>query len=526
MASQVATLLNWLESLPADLLSRRPRLSIICAWATLVTGQYITAEQHLAAAERAAAGAEGPLQASLQAQIAVARAIVTIYTGEDPIQAIAHARLKLKEVPQADTFLRGSYAWVAGIASFIEGDATAARRAFDESIEISQAAGNTLIGQMGIYIVGYQEMLQGHLRLAAETLERGLRLARAGKGPLPPIMAVVYQALAELLRQRSELDVAEDYLAQAAALGEQLRSPEMLIDSSMTAMLVRQARGDRAGARRALDRANAYVRESRVSPLTVRQVTAWHARLEVAQGDLLAAERWAGELKAARAATPAPAGLFAIILDGLEDLVLARLSIARLRYAEAGQTLQALLEKLDAPECTVMRLETLALLALAQNGLDEHDQALATLRASLLIAEPEGFARVFLDEGPAMAALLARLIGRSDAASGESGPALLAYARQLLAQFGPIQGTPPLSMAPAENEPAGHPESPLVEPLSRREREVLALLGASLSNREIAARLVITVGTVKRHVNSIYGKLAVSTRAEAIRRARSLGHLA
>jgi len=141
-------------------------------------------------------------------------------------------------------------------------------------------------------------------------------------------------------------------------------------------------------------------------------------------------------------------------------------------------------------------IEILVLQAMAHQAQNKPDSALKCLKQALTLAEPEGYVRVFADEGAPMAALLRRA-----AAQGVSP----AYVGQLLAAMGPPR-----------------PATPLVEPLSARELEVLRLIVAGLSNKEIAAQLYLAVGTVKKHINNIYGKLGVSRRAQAIAKAREL----
>jgi LuxR family maltose regulon positive regulatory protein len=135
--------------------------------------------------------------------------------------------------------------------------------------------------------------------------------------------------------------------------------------------------------------------------------------------------------------------------------------------------------------------------------------ALQVLSRALSLAEPEGYMRTFLDEGEEMARLLYKSADR-----GYSP----AYVGRLLAEFSDLSSTTPGTSDPAAEER-------LVEPLSERELQVLALVAEGLSNREIAGRLYISLSTVKGHIANIYGKLGVNNRTQAAARGRSLGIL-
>ena len=544
MRSQVATLIGWLDALPRELLRRRPSLSMFYVWALVITGGFTVVESLLADTELflqslpdgSQSEAETAGRASLQAQVYVARGLLSIYSGIDVSHQVDLARQALSDLPEVDPFLRGLMALLTGLAAYLGSDMASASHAFDESIEISQATGNLVTAQMAVYGAGYQQIFQGHLHRAAETFERGLRLAKAssGSGQLPPMASVVYQGLGEVRREWNDLDGAERDLLQAFALGEQLlRSPELLIDGHITLARLHQARGDLTGAMDALEPAREWVQGGKVSIWTVRQVLLYQARLQIAQGDLLAGMRWAEAFMGTRQGAPTNRSLASVLIDSLEDLTLARLWIAQGRHAEATHLLRALLARMVSSDWRAITLEALILLALALGGQGEGAQAMARLQTSLMMAEPEGYARIYLDEGAPMAGLLARLVLGRGVPAEQRHPAVVVYASRLLEQFSP-QLPPAEPLSPPHLVPTiasvaipvpletTDPVTSLIEPLSEREREVLALVAAGFSTREIAARLVITDGTVKRHVNNIHNKLNVHSRTQAIARARAL----
>jgi LuxR family transcriptional regulator, maltose regulon positive regulatory protein len=192
------------------------------------------------------------------------------------------------------------------------------------------------------------------------------------------------------------------------------------------------------------------------------------------------------------------------------------LSQARVHLAQ-GDTTAALAvlglvrEQVEAKSWQDERLKVMVLQALALHAHGEKDQAVHLLHDALALAEPGGFIRLFVDEGPPMARLL------SEAAARGMAPE---YTQRLLAAFSPV--------GPSQSLPGrvDGPQSARVEPLSERELEVLHHIAEGLSNQEIASRLYLSLHTVKVHSRNIYGKLAVHNRTQAVARARALGMLA
>jgi LuxR family maltose regulon positive regulatory protein len=197
-------------------------------------------------------------------------------------------------------------------------------------------------------------------------------------------------------------------------------------------------------------------------------------------------------------------------------LILARVWIAQ-SSAWLPQTVK-LLERLLADAEAKARmgsvLDILIVRALAQWAQETHADALVTLERALLLAAPEGFVRRFVDEGPVMAAMLQASVARG---------IMPDYITRLLAVFPQTMND---ERGTLQEELAAHRSSlivqPLVEPLSVRELEVLRLIASGKSNAEVARTLVIAISTVKTHTNSIFSKLQVTSRTQAIALARDL----
>jgi LuxR family maltose regulon positive regulatory protein len=193
-----------------------------------------------------------------------------------------------------------------------------------------------------------------------------------------------------------------------------------------------------------------------------------------------------------------------------EHVTLARVLVARYRKdrdpSAIRQTLdfiERLLRAAEAGGRTGSVIDILVTQALAHEAQGEIPAALASLERALALAEPEGYVRVFLDEGVPMGRLLSEAAARGR---------MRGYAAQLLAGSGA-----------APSRPLNRTPQPLIEPLSERELEVLRLVAQGLSNHEIGERLYLALSTVKGHNRIIFDKLQVERRTEAVARARELG---
>jgi LuxR family maltose regulon positive regulatory protein len=230
-------------------------------------------------------------------------------------------------------------------------------------------------------------------------------------------------------------------------------------------------------------------------------VAAYQAWLSLSLGDIESAERWAQE----EALNPHGELLVQYERD---FITLARLYIAQDEFVNALGLLQRLRESTEQGGRVTRGIEILTLQALSFQALGNSAQAFTMLEKALAMAEPGGFIRIFIDEGPPMARLLYEALSR------EIAPA---YIRQLLAAF--PENEPEQSIEPQESAS----DADWVEPLSERELEVLQLIAEGLTNREVGERLYLTANTVKAHARTIYSKLGVNNRTQAVNRARALG---
>jgi LuxR family maltose regulon positive regulatory protein len=341
------------------------------------------------------------------------------------------------------------------------------------------------------------ELYQGRLQRVAHTCHETLRLISEADEQGFSIIAMLYYLLGEIEREWNDLDGAERDLRHALALLT-YPSGEFLVEGPISLALVQMARGRTDEARAAFDELQTQSQMHQIALWDRIQIECIRVRVLLAQGDLAEATRWAESCQRSQQQGHTLAqGPF----RDLEDLALARVALAQSRVAEVV----APLEDLGARAIHAGRgrsvLEAKMLLARARWMSGEADAAMRDLGASLSLAAPEGFMRVFLDEGAALADLLASYVARHPPSRERT------HALKVLNAFGRVV------------EPS---VLPVGEMLSPRELDVMRLLATGRSNEAIAQELVVARSTVKWHVAQIYRKLDVTGRVQAVARAREL----
>lgn len=507
---QSATWLGWVKKVPDELIRARPVLSVGYGWALLDTGQLEAAEMWLKDAEQCLKTKTDLVVADedefrvLPGTIAAARTYLALALGDMP-GTIKYARQALEILPKDDHHRRGTPAALLGLASWADGDLSAALHSFTEAMTSYQKAGNILFAITGTYPLADMKMAQGRLREAIRLYEDSLQLAEQHGEAVLRGTADLYTGLSELSLEQNKLAAAKAYLLQSKALGQEAMLPRWSYRWHVAQAKIKKAEGKLDEALNSLDEAaRQYVR----GPVPdVATTAAMKARLWVALGRLDEAQRWADEQ-----------GLSVddelYYLREFDHLTLARLWIAQYRrdrveqdVLEAIALLERLLQAAEAGGRMGSVLEILILQAMAHEAQGNFTAALVPLEHTLALAGPEGYVRLFVDEGRPMATLLKRMKAEN---SGQK-----VYISQLLVAFN-IETVSELPVVRTQ---------PLVEPLSERELEVLQLVAEGLTNRQIAERLFLALSTVKGHNRVIYGKLNVGRRTEAVARARELGIL-
>ncbi len=479
-----------------------PWIAIQKAWALCLTGPADQAEGALEIAARLVS----PLpvtddQRTMLGTLTAARAHRANARGE-PGRASDLARQALDCLPASNDFscsLRSVASSLLGDASWTNGNLAEAQSAYADSVSVSQAAGNISVVITASSNLADALMGQGKLQQAARIYSEASQMVNMADGSVSPLAGRVYAGLARISYEWNRMDDATKYARQAIELSGSWGSLEYQATGHVVLASLAHAQGQSEEARESMRVAEHLMREHQPTPWRSDWVMSGLARLWVAQGDLEKALDLVQESGVPIDNLPRE-GKISHQLEPLV-LILLRLHLAQNDSDAALALARWLLQQLEGTSRTARVIEALVLQALAFQAKREVDQALAALKMAFSLTRPEGYMRTFLDAGEPMAKLLyqakSHLIGAG-------------YAAELLSAMGHAAGR---AIPPAQL---------LIEPLTSRELEVLALVEAGYSNQDIAARLVISLPTVKRHISNIYAKLGTSTRTQAISRGKEL----
>ncbi len=519
--SELRTIMTWVDALPGGLVQVRPWLCVYYAWALRLTGgQAEAVEARLQVAELALEQAKAVLPKeeveSVQGHIDAIRAYQALYR-EEISHAIDLAHQALDSLPE-ETFARGLTALGLGWALRFNGDLAGASEAFVEARATSTASGNAYTAVAATCRLAYTEMLEGQLRQTVKSCQEALQMAAGREGRYLPVAGYALVYLGMVHRELNHLDEAARHLVQGIDLCKQVGYIMDQVIGYTTLARVLQAKHDWDGARQAFQSAERLSLKMKGYVFARRWVEDCQVRLWSAQDRISELARWAQETDL-RVHGPVS------FMRELEHIILARALVAVGRerpmepYLEDALDLLArLLEMAESRGWMAKVIEILVLQALAHQGRGNTDEALLALERALSNAEPRGYVRSFVDEGPPMTSLLSEAAARGIAPD---------YVQTLLAALGEArEDTVSSGASEAAPSPIVHRSpSPMLEPLTERELEVIQLIAEGLSNREIADQLVLAPSTVKVHTRNIYGKLGVHRRTQAVTRARELGLL-
>jgi LuxR family maltose regulon positive regulatory protein len=394
------------------------------------------------------------------------------------------------------------------------GQLAKAHRVRLDALEASKAAGNVYMALITAMKLAVTLRSQGHLQQAMEMCQQHVQFAETSGWSQTPVVGSLLAVWGEVLAELNDLNGALERAKTGVDLAERGSDVAIIGWSNLCLMMVLFSRGDIAGAGRIVEKMQGIARERDLPTFVKNPMIAWQARIWLAQGQLDAVFQWLGEHR-----LEAGGGLDFLhdieYIELTEYIGVARALIAQGRLGKATTLLQRLLDRSEALGDASRAIQILILQALAFEAEGDTSQSMAALEKALAVAEPGGFMRIFLNEGPPMAHLLYQAVAQDIRPD---------YARKLLAAFETMDGRRPTTDQESSSV-VDRLSSGLIEPLSERELEVLQLIAEGLTNPEIAARLYLALNTVKTHTRNIYGKLGVHNRTQAVARAQALGLL-
>ncbi|MEM7343697.1 MAG: LuxR C-terminal-related transcriptional regulator [Chloroflexota bacterium] len=523
--------LSWLDALPEAMVRAHPRLSLTRAW--LLFGFFNDSEaaiepwlqnvERLLSVEGAVSTSKPALLAEdingqrfeidgVEAQkiltnVDILRANLARRRG-DAAQAIALSQQALEHAP-ADLKTRVEILYLLAAIYDSIGTMGAASQTYAESITLNHTADNDYITLLITAHLIEVLWVQGQLHQAQGRFQGLTQIQTLRQGPAA---GMAYIGMGEVRREWNDLAGAVTDLQTGIDLCRPFETWAVVTLKGLISLAwIKQAQGDTEGVVALLQEMEALA-VGKPMPYPTARLAAAQAHLWLAMDNVPSASYWAksnglridDELS---------------YLVERDYLVFARLLIVQSKPDEALVLLERLLQEAEAGERGARVIEIRILQALAHQAKGERSQAVATLEAAIALAEPEGFVRIFIDEGAAMVQLL------NHAASQGIAPI---YIAKLLAASDGEEEVPTVPLAPTiATDRAATPNfiEPLTEPLTKRELQTLRLLATELSPTEIASEMVVSVSTVRSYTKYIYSKLGVHSRVEAIHRARELGLL-
>ena len=512
---------RWLDELPEDVLYMKPTSSILKARYQCTSGQISEAECTLDSVERLIESStikapdEGDQELpilreyeidELRGRVEVSRALISSFQG-DIIGIIQHGETALDFLPEHDLIWRGVAENLLGNAHGFIGDMNAAYEARFNALKACLAAGDIYLILTANLQLAITLREQGKLQAVIDICQQQMQFAKGNGMSETRLVGYLLSIWGETLAEMNVLDEAFEKVTRGTFLTVRSGDMQMIGWSYMCSTRVLFSRRDWKAAEEGLQDMGKYTRETQVPPWIASQMAAWKVRVSLAQGNLYHAVRWEEELELTlnlQDLTPKAVNFFSLF----DYLVFARILMVEAKLDEALKLLSMLLEAAETGGRTSKVIEIIILQALTLKAQGANEKALSCLEVALSLAEPAGFFRIFVDEGQPMAGMLYETLIREIAPE---------YVSSLLAAFTVEEtGDPdPLDTGTNQND--------LIEPLTEREIEVLRLIAEGFSNQAIAARLYVSLNTVKAHTRSIYSKLDVHSRVSAVARGRTLG---
>jgi LuxR family maltose regulon positive regulatory protein len=504
------TLERYLNQLPDEVVQRQPALLLAKAWVLDLRAEFEDFPSLLQQAEEllstdVSAEAKDEVQ-GLFGELDALWSIILCWSDEGH-KALPHALRAVEKIPGKHAFARSMAMLFLALAYQISGQAMAAAGVLSKSLTESSDLPDAIIARLLIGQI-FVQMLEGNWYQAAQSLDQLLEISDSSGLLVSSVNA--HWFLGRISYEWNDLEAARQHfvlVSERRYWGHYI----MVHDSMLNLAMIYQIQGKRTKVKDTLADLRKFAMESKILG-RMSDIDSFEARLAALQGDLQIAISWA---EMAPSDIPTATNVYI----ELPIVTKARILISQGTNAslqEAVQLLQALLTRAESTHNQYRQIATLVNLVLAYQAQGQIDDALEALERSLRLAEPGGLIRTFVDMGPQMSRMLRQLARQGVAVH---------YIKRILATF-PESDTRQASLY---DDPAHlvreASKTILVEPLTRRESEILLQMSSRRSNKEIADNLTISILTVKKHTGNIYQKLGVKKRGEAVDKAKALGIL-
>jgi LuxR family maltose regulon positive regulatory protein len=544
---EMSAVAHWISRLPDEISHKRPLLSLGYAWALIVTNRLDIARYWLDDVrrlrdqlEKQAAGGPTPDEPGtvegseaadvpfIRGGLALCESYLAMVRG-DMEQVAKFSRQATRFLSEENVYPRSLLALDDSISAVLSGDTHKAIESLRATSRIARQANNQFAVITATCALADMQALQGQLSKAWETYQRVQYLALGPDAKPLSLAGLADMGLGEILLERNLLEEAADYLQRGVRVAQETWYLGSLHGMISMARL-RQAQGDFPAAQAVAEEMARMALATDSSDWDNAVAPAVAVRLAVQRDDRGAAEQW--WKRGGFQALDVPIALEDYPYHVFEYLLLTQAMFLLAKGQEAGRSrdlkqaselLGTLLPEAERFQRVSSQIQILVLQARVQSGLG-NDRATKTLLRALALGEPEGYRRLFLDEGSRLADLLSQCRSVQQQSGGHLPS--LAYLDSLLEAI--QRAAPALQTDERPVEPRSGPTSARLEDglpisLSAREMEVLTLIAEGKSNQEISAELYLALNTVKRHAYNIYAKLQVKKRTQAVSRARQLG---
>jgi len=519
--SELATFMSWVDVLPETEVLCRPRLCVYHAWALRLSGSpfdvvesrindaqaaiktYVKFQKNQTSNEDSAVLKDQIEQ--FQGHIFALQSFQHLY--KEDIHSVLDLTQQAQAINLEENFVLASISFARGWALRFSGDLESAYQAFADTAKYSLESGNIYLAVAGTCRAAYGRVLGGELGRAYDEFQKSVDLATRQDGTHYPVVGYAFVYMGGIQYEWGKLEPAKRFLREGIELCGKVGYIMDQVVGLVTLAQVHKAVGDSDAIKETMDKANNLAQKMKSYIYVRRWVENTQVRLWKVQ------EKWHEMANWIQTCGMTVDDALDYNRD-LEHIILARALVysginqpTGTHLQDAVPLLSRLLDKARSAKWMGKAIEILILQTLTHQALGSDREAMTALNLALSMAEPVGYIRLFVDEGPPMEELLLQVASDYDENR---------YVNKLLDAFkSPVElGQPPSTVARSP--------SPLAEPLSDREREVLELMASGKTNQEIAADLIIAVTTAKKHVSNIIGKLGVTNRTQAVARVRDL----